>query len=324
MDENLLMPDVVGDPLDSGIDKSVSFPERSTGSQSLAALIQNVEPCGLGGCELNAGLVISCESTDPDSPWNFVQSDLSSWRTTSVSTIAVVSAEAVSSDWYTPDYDDAGWGDATDSFSDVACATCDPDVDPIWADQGKQFGYFRTGVCSEIVPEPAGYEAIDGEFTCSDVPGWYDDGGPGFDCAYYDSDNSCADFGASFANFGLVANEACCVCGGGINTVNTNLRPNRYIGYERGYVCTSGYEGAPTPSVCTNTLEWTEPTGCAIIANRRLLSVTEEEAIGVSSHYVKEASWNPEEDVRGDTYSSAKAVSLSFLAPLVCAVFNFF
>jgi hypothetical protein len=333
MDDNSLLSDVIGDPLDSDFDKSVSFPERSTGSQSLSALIQNIEPCGLGGCDLNAGFVISCESTDPDSPWNFVQSDQISWRTTSVSTIALVSSESVATDWFVPEFDDAGWTDATVSFSDITCATCDPAADTIWADQGKQFGYFRTGVCSEIVPEPAGYEAIDGEFVCADstISGgadWYDSGGTTFDCEWYGSyysSTSCATIGDSYPNFGLTANQACCVCGGGTNVVDAALRPNRYIGYERGMVCASGYEGDPTPSVCLTTLEWSEPTGCTVSPTRRLLSITEEEDVAeedVAEEDVAEEDV-AEEDVAADTYSSASVVALSFFAPVVCALFNF-
>lgn len=51
---------------------------------------------------------------------------------------------------------------------------------------------------------------------CTDVPGWYDSDGADFDCAFYAEEGNCATFGYGFENFGYTANEACCVCGGGI------------------------------------------------------------------------------------------------------------
>ena len=45
---------------------------------------------------------------------------------------------------------------------------------------------------------------------------WYDLGGPGFGCEWYGAlESRCDEFGASLRNFGKVANQVCCVCGGG-------------------------------------------------------------------------------------------------------------
>jgi hypothetical protein len=44
---------------------------------------------------------------------------------------------------------------------------------------------------------------------------WYDEDGSVFDCDWYKSTNSC-NIGDSYRNYNLVADEACCACGGGI------------------------------------------------------------------------------------------------------------
>ena len=53
---------------------------------------------------------------------------------------------------------------------------------------------------------------------CADSPeGWYDIDGPTYDCEWYSQGSNCASYGDSYANEGLTANMACCVCGGGVN-----------------------------------------------------------------------------------------------------------
>ena len=53
--------------------------------------------------------------------------------------------------------------------------------------------------------------------TCTDSPvGWYDIDGPTYSCSWYAQGSNCATFGNSYANFGKTANQACCVCGGGV------------------------------------------------------------------------------------------------------------
>lgn len=53
--------------------------------------------------------------------------------------------------------------------------------------------------------------------SCVDSPeNWHDIDGPEYNCAWYAQGNNCNDYGDLFENFGSTANEACCVCGGGI------------------------------------------------------------------------------------------------------------
>ena len=55
--------------------------------------------------------------------------------------------------------------------------------------------------------------------TCMDVSGWYDSGGTDYTCSWYGSNsNYCGSYGNSYTNFGYTANQACCVCGGGIRS----------------------------------------------------------------------------------------------------------
>lgn len=51
---------------------------------------------------------------------------------------------------------------------------------------------------------------------------WSDSFGDG--CSRYEP-NNCNIFGDSYENFGLVANEACCVCGGGTTSLTISPRP---------------------------------------------------------------------------------------------------
>lgn len=59
---------------------------------------------------------------------------------------------------------------------------------------------------------------------CRDSPsGWYDSGGPVFNCDWYafgiPGENSCEKDGDSYADEnGITANIACCTCGGGSRT----------------------------------------------------------------------------------------------------------
>ena len=53
---------------------------------------------------------------------------------------------------------------------------------------------------------------------CDDVTGWFDSGGPTFNCAYYENEvneNACSFEGDLYENDGHTANSACCTCGGG-------------------------------------------------------------------------------------------------------------
>ena len=81
-------------------------------------------------------------------------------------------------------------------------------------------GYFVNGIncsgsycdniqlkCKRVVPK---------QKTCSDSPiNWYDSDGRSYDCEWYSHGTNCIDYGSSYENKGKVANQACCVCGGG-------------------------------------------------------------------------------------------------------------
>ena len=54
--------------------------------------------------------------------------------------------------------------------------------------------------------------------SCNDVEGWYDEEGPYYGCSFYEQKDNCEHYGDSYENFNKTANEACCACGGGINT----------------------------------------------------------------------------------------------------------
>lgn len=58
---------------------------------------------------------------------------------------------------------------------------------------------------------------------CTSVPGWYDSGGPLWNCEMYELHDKCESYGDKYANMDFdagqrTANEACCGCGGGIIT----------------------------------------------------------------------------------------------------------
>lgn len=61
--------------------------------------------------------------------------------------------------------------------------------------------------------------ADDANCQCTDNPeGWYDIDGPTYDCAWYSQGSNCASYGDGYANNGVTANMACCVCDGGTKT----------------------------------------------------------------------------------------------------------
>merc|ERR1712166_1499752 len=54
---------------------------------------------------------------------------------------------------------------------------------------------------------------------------WNDSDGASFNCAFYESGSGCTAYGDSYANEGLTANQACCVCGGGETPGDPNAQP---------------------------------------------------------------------------------------------------
>jgi len=59
---------------------------------------------------------------------------------------------------------------------------------------------------------------------CGDASGlageWFDSDGPYFNCNWYSRGTRCRSYGHNYANFGFTANQACCVCGGGVEVVD--------------------------------------------------------------------------------------------------------
>ena len=53
------------------------------------------------------------------------------------------------------------------------------------------------------------------DLNCRDIPNWHDKGGEKFNCDWYAVDYRCDDYGSRYFNYGINANTACCVCGGG-------------------------------------------------------------------------------------------------------------
>lgn len=71
-----------------------------------------------------------------------------------------------------------------------------------------------------------GDDGDDGSGECFDVPNWYDSDGELYDCEWYAGGNNCDLYGDQFENFDKTANEACCVCGGGLETPQCADTPN--------------------------------------------------------------------------------------------------
>ena len=64
---------------------------------------------------------------------------------------------------------------------------------------------------------------------CFDFPnGWYDIEGPQFDCYWYADKLNCEYYGNDYSRLGTTANQACCICGGGV----TNASPSHVPSYK--------------------------------------------------------------------------------------------
>jgi len=69
--------------------------------------------------------------------------------------------------------------------------------------------------------------ASDGPKKCFDSPiGWWDSGGEIYDCAWYSVGNRCTTDGNENDRLEKNANEACCVCGGGVQLTDPNPNCN--------------------------------------------------------------------------------------------------
>ena len=100
------------------------------------------------------------------------------------------------------------------------------------------------------------YDALVG-YSCEDSPiGWYDSDGPEFNCNYYAQGNNCAVYGDSFENMNKTANQACCVCGGGVKmgiksespSVLPTISPSAYPTESLSYSPSSSVNSTMSPS----------------------------------------------------------------------------
>ena len=65
---------------------------------------------------------------------------------------------------------------------------------------------------------------------CYNFPlGWYDSDDSdtrNFDCTWYGQKDNCILYGDDYENMGKTANEACCVCGGGVTNGSPSTVPS--------------------------------------------------------------------------------------------------
>jgi subtilisin family serine protease len=71
-------------------------------------------------------------------------------------------------------------------------------------------------VCEDVVIQ----KGQDETFTY-----WHDPDGETFTCQWYAYNDNCEHFGETFTNYGYTANQACCMCGGGVKTLEALATP---------------------------------------------------------------------------------------------------
>jgi hypothetical protein len=297
---------VTGDLRDFQSINTITFSETQTGRQVLAFSGIDFNTCIEGGCENSGGMFLYCESTNPESAWNFVESDLTQWLTFSAST-----APQVEANWYSLDFDDSNWNlplespiapgtpTSSTSFRDVNF----PGIPAIWGQSfyfdsssntiptGFKYAWFRTGVCDRDPPPTEGY--VNGQ-VCNDFEGWtsgsfsfFVDGDTGYTCQDI-ADGvvgaECTDT-AMPPNF-VPSNSGCCICGGGIEASLSH-----HIGSTRQIECAPGYTGTPADIECLNGAQWETPAGCS--AQKRIGDTTtvEHQDVPVKSDASRGAPW---------------------------------
>ena len=101
---------------------------------------------------------------------------------------------------------------------------------------------------------------------------WHDRDGKYWSCERYARGNSCRYYGNSYAYQGLTGNQACCVCGGGENTLDFPgdlIEPNLCEKFKQMFPCVGPnmFTGPHTPA-CLNSL-W-KKSGCSGELNQRV------------------------------------------------------
>jgi hypothetical protein len=129
------------------VSDTITFTETESQSQTLALSARYPAVCT--SCNTLAYLVLSCSSSDPNSPWNNVATDTPSEWTS----FSSASSTAVAVDWFAPEYNDGAWVSPL-----VATGT----ADSIWGQDiggdSFQYSWFRTAVCSADLPEFDGFD----------------------------------------------------------------------------------------------------------------------------------------------------------------------
>ena len=132
-----------------------------------------------------------------------------------------------------PRLDNIMGGHASDVFALAKCAAFSSAGSAngvIWCEDGAD-STADEGTCTDNVgavggicnpgptPSPTSAPTLDlegcVEKTLQNNSPWHDIDGPRYSCAWYGSGSRCNSYGDSYANEGLTANMACCVCGGG-------------------------------------------------------------------------------------------------------------
>jgi len=104
----------------------------------------------------------------------------------------------------------------------------DPTNCDVYGNQYKNFGKTAQSACCVCGSQKVGgitggdntlkSPVSEESKSCWDQPNWYDSTGDG--CGWYEIGNNCASYGSQFPSHleGQTANEACCVCGGGLSS----------------------------------------------------------------------------------------------------------
>jgi hypothetical protein len=153
---------------------TVAFPDKSFwGPQVIALQTEDFHASGNsadGGSYCTdthaAGLALVCNSSDPSSTWNSVQSDTVSWSSTSTDT-RVTGTQLRSFILSESDSDRAGWANASATSSRFTCAACTAAVSTlvpartyakVWGAGCKRYAIFRKVVpptCTDDYTPPA-------------------------------------------------------------------------------------------------------------------------------------------------------------------------
>ena len=170
----------------------------------------------ISGCGLTGGA--------SGGPW--IQGDVSSFKVVSINSWKFGSSPGMAA----PRFDDTNAGHAADVFALAKCATFEDASSAkgvLWCPEMGSDPCASNAICSLSVlppptsaptelrtPSPTPANCVDR--TLNNGSPWNDADGAVYSCVWYGATSSrCPNYGSSYANEGLVANQACCACGGG-------------------------------------------------------------------------------------------------------------